>query len=270
MSNEIRGVAAGVPFIAVPPADNPAAAPIVVLWHLMDPPSTPAAFAAAIPLQGLNAWRVYLELPMTGHRLPVGGPEEIMRLGMEDAVANLFEPIVTQGAAEFPAALADVRTQLGTRSEQFALVGGSMGSAVAALTTIETAHAASGQQQALVMLSPVSRLHQVVDANAAAYGFEYEWNAAAESVAERLDFVARAAQIGVPLQVVIGAADDPAGIVAPAQELHDAVPGSELVVVEGMAHALADEPGVEAAPQTDAAAEVDAAVVRWLAPRLTS
>ncbi len=46
----------------------------MIAWHLMDPPRTAAAFAAALPLQGLDAWRVYLELPLCGSRLPAGGP----------------------------------------------------------------------------------------------------------------------------------------------------------------------------------------------------
>lgn len=269
MTDQINGVAAGVPYLALPPKSDPASAPVVVLWHLMDPPSTPAAFAAAVPLSDLNAWRVYFELPMTGQRLPAGGPEEVMRLGMEDAVANLFDPITAQAAAEFPAALAAVREQLGVHSDQVALVGGSMGSLVAALTAAETAKQAPGDLRALVMLSPVSQLRPTVEANAALYGFEYTWSPAAEKVAARLDFVSRAAAIGVPLQIVVGAEDDAAGILAPARALHDAVPDSELVVVDGMAHALADEPGDEPAPQTAAAAKVDAAVSAWLAERLT-
>jgi hypothetical protein len=37
-------------------------------WHLMDAPRSEAAMAAAVPLDGLDAWRVYFGLPDTGAR----------------------------------------------------------------------------------------------------------------------------------------------------------------------------------------------------------
>jgi hypothetical protein len=75
----VAGVAAGVTFIAVPPAAGPSAStPTVVVWHLMDPPRTEAAFAAALPLAGLEAWRTYLGLPLSGSRMPPGGAEELL------------------------------------------------------------------------------------------------------------------------------------------------------------------------------------------------
>src|SRR5919197_6457180 len=44
MTEPITGRAAGVPFIAVPPANGPRPdAPTVVGWHLLDPPRTEAA-----------------------------------------------------------------------------------------------------------------------------------------------------------------------------------------------------------------------------------
>src|SRR3977135_4737100 len=87
----ITGQAAGVPFVAAPPANGArASAPVVVAWHLMDPPRSEAAFAAALPLDGLDAWRIYLGLPMHGSRLPSDGVEALMRLGFGDAGLNLY------------------------------------------------------------------------------------------------------------------------------------------------------------------------------------
>jgi hypothetical protein len=161
----VTGTAAGVPFLAVPPDGGPGLAPVVVAWHLMDPPRTEAAFAAALPLAGLDAWRIYLGLPMCGARLPAGGFEELMRLGYEDAVLNLQGPI----AAE----------------------------------------------------------------------------------------------------------DDPAGFLDPARQLTTALAGRyadptrvDVVTVPGMGHALAEEPGIEPAPQTPHAALVDRFAVDWLATHL--
>jgi hypothetical protein len=58
----------GVPYLAVPPLSDAATAPVIILWHLMDAPRSEAAFAAALPLDGLDAWKVYLGLPTFGAR----------------------------------------------------------------------------------------------------------------------------------------------------------------------------------------------------------
>ena len=56
-------------------------APLIIAWHLNDPPRSAAAMASALPLAGVAAWRVYLDLPMHGRRQLSGGLEEFMRLG---------------------------------------------------------------------------------------------------------------------------------------------------------------------------------------------
>lgn len=272
----VRGAAAGVPFLAVPPDSGDPAAPVVVAWHLMDPPRTEAAFAAALPVAGLNAWRIYLGLPMCGGRLPAGGVDELMRLGYQDAVLNLQGPIAGQGAEEFPAALTELRVQLGLRGgAPLALLGGSMGSAVAALTLTETAPAAGETVTAAVLVSPIAQLREAVGATGRRFGVTYPWSPASLAVAARLDVVARAneiAQAGQPaIQLVVGADDDPEGFLEPARRLHAALAACyddpsrvDLVVVPRMAHALADEPGVDPAPQTPLAAAVDRHATTWL------
>ncbi len=122
-SAPLTGLAAGVPFVAVPPAtDSPA--PIVVAWHLLDPPRTEAAFAAALPLEGLDAWRIYLGLPLCGSRTPPGGFAELMRLASEDAVLKLYGPLTSQALAELGPALAELRRRLGLSSGPIGVVGG--------------------------------------------------------------------------------------------------------------------------------------------------
>jgi hypothetical protein len=275
------GIAAGVPYLAVPPdgpTDGPA--PVVIAWHLMDPPRTEAAFAAALPLDGLNAWRIYLGLPMCGARMPAGGPEELMRLGFEDAVLNLQGPIATQAAAEFPAALAALREQLDLADDApLGLVGASMGSAVAELVMTESGPVAGIHASAAVLVSPIVSLRAAVSAIGRRYGVEYPWGPASLEVARRLDFVARAGELaaaGQPaVRLVVGADDDEAGFHEPARQLREALAQryddpdrAALVVVAGMEHALAEEPGVEPAPQTAHAAAVDQHTVRWLRAHL--
>jgi len=278
----VRGVAAGVPFLAVRP-DNPErqAVPVVVAWHLMDPPRSEAAFAAALPLEGLDAWRIYLGLPMSGARLPAGGFDELMRLGYEDAVLNLQGPVAAQGAEEFPAALAELREKLDLGDGPLALAGGSMGSAVAQLVLAETGPAAGISARAAVLISPISELRAAVEATGRRFGATYPWSEASLEVARRLDFPSRADEIaggGQPaVRLVVGADDDRDGFLEPAERLREALAGRyddasrlDLVVVPGMAHALAEEPGVEPVPQTAQAASVDRHAVDWLRWHLTA
>ncbi len=274
----ITGQAAGVPFIAVPPTNSPReSAPIVGAWHLMDPPRTEAAFAAALPLDGLDAWRIYLGLPMTGSRTPAGGPEEIMRLGTEDPVLYLFEPIIVGAAAEFPSALRALREQLGMRSDVIGLLGGSAGSSVAQVVLAE----GDIPIKVAVLVSPMTQLRPVIDANAKRFGMSYPWADQSNAVADRLDFVARAGEIAKrqdepPIMMIVGEADDEALRQAAAEE-HAALNGAysdpgrvRLVTIAGMPHALADEPGIEPAPPNANAAEVDRFAVQWFREHLTT
>lgn len=271
----IEGVAGGVPYLALPPATRRADAPVVITWHLMDPPRSPAAMAAALPLAGLDAWRIHLELPMTGARMPEGGPEALMAKGFEDAVLNLQGPIAQQGSADLAAAWPELVDQLRLGAPPVALLGGSMGSTVAQLATAETAPGLGIDLRALVLVSPAAQLRPVVAAMSAEFGVEYAWSPASEAVGDRLDFVARAGELAAAVPAVliaVGGADQPDGFVAPAHALGEALTaaGADARVVElpGVAHALAEEPGLEAAPQTDAARAVETEVEPWLAARL--
>jgi pimeloyl-ACP methyl ester carboxylesterase len=258
--------AAGVPFIAVPPNRGRPDAPVVVAWHLMDPPSTETALAAALPLDGLDAWRIYLGLPETGARSP--GAEESMRRGYEDAVMNMFGPITDQAAAEFPAAYDALRARFGFAGP-LAVVGGSLGSVVAQLVAIERPDVV-----AMALVSPVTQLRAVVAVNERRFGVTYPWHPAAEEVADRLDFVARAdetARHAPAVQIIVGGRDDEA-IGTSAADLRDALVKQyaepsrvELVTVPDMPHALAEGP--DETP-TAHAAEVDRLMVDWLRRQL--
>jgi pimeloyl-ACP methyl ester carboxylesterase len=274
----LAGVAAGVPFVAVPPAAGPRPdAPIVVAWHLLDPPRTEAAFAAALPLAGLDAWRIYLGLPMTGSRSPAGGMDELMRLASEDAVLRVHGPIASQAAEEFGHAFVLLRDQLDLRDGPVGLVGGSIGSAVAQLVLAEGAV----QAQAAVLVSPVVQLQSMIDALSRRFGVTYSWSQPSLAFASRLDFVARVgetARHGEPaVLLVVGEQDDADGFHAPARRLYEALATRyadpervRLHVVPGMAHALAAEPGIEPAPQTPEAAEVDRHASEWLRQHLST
>jgi pimeloyl-ACP methyl ester carboxylesterase len=270
-ANALRGEAAGVPFVALPPQRHRDQSPTVIIWHMHDPPRSETAMAAALPLQGVDAWRVYLGLPLSGARLPAGGLDAFFALGFEDAVLKLYAPTVRQAVDEFPTALASLQREHGLAEGCVAVIGASIGTMVA----LDVLASGEPPVTAIALISPALRLASVVAANERYFGVTYEWSDDARAAAAELDFVARApelAQHGAPILLVVGAKDDTQGIAGPAEELAAALVSegqeSTLVRIPGMAHAIAEEPGLEPAPQGAAAAAVDDVVSAWLRQRL--
>src|SRR5687768_13068837 len=111
MGEPITGTAAGVPYTALAPDVDTDT--VIVTWHMIDAPRTNAAFAAALPLSGVPAWRVHFGMPYCGARMVDGSMDKVMELAREDAVLAYAVPFVQQAVSEFPAALAEVRSQLG-------------------------------------------------------------------------------------------------------------------------------------------------------------
>lgn len=268
----IRGTAAGVPYLALPPGDGAETAPLVVVWHLGSPPRSETAMAAALPLRALGAWRVYLGLPMLGSRLPDGGLDEFFRLFREDMVLNVFDSVARAAVEELPAGLAELRDRLPIGDGPLSLVGGSTGAWVAQSVVADTDLPVS----TVALVSPAIRLSSVVERYERLWDFTYPWGERSSAVAERLDFVARAEEIAerdVATLLVVGAEDDEDGFRKPAEQLREALArrsaeSAGLIEIPGMGHPLAEEPGLEPAPQTDHAARVDAALVDWFRPHL--
>ena len=266
---QFTGTAEGVPFLAVAPAHERPDSPVVVAWHLADRPDTEQAMAAALPLDGLDAWRIYLGLPMLSSRSI--GQDEYQRLGYEDAVVNQFGPITAQAAAEFPGACAALRERFGFGGP-LAVLGGSIGSIVAQLVAIDRADV--GDIAAMALVSPVARLRAVVAANERRFDVTYPWPAPAEEIADRLDFVTRAAetaQHAPAVRIVVGERDD-ADLRTAAEQLHEALTKEcadparvDLITVPDMPHALAE--GAEQTP-TRHAAEVDRLLVDFFRQHL--
>jgi dienelactone hydrolase len=269
----VTGMAAGVPYVALPPARDPEPgqdAALIVSWHLNDPPRSAAAMAAALPLSQVNAWRVYLDLPMHGRRQLPGGLEEFMGLGYQDAVLNAFEPQVTQAVEEFPAALAALREQLPVDDGPLGLVGASIGALPAQLVMA----AGFAKVNAAALISPVIQLAEVVAANERRFNVTYPWTDASREIAAKFDLVARADETvssdpQPALLLITGAEDDPAFLLQAQRlqaELRQRYRDPQRVVttsIPGMGHAFAEEPGIEPAPQTVEARLVDAAITDW-------
>jgi predicted esterase len=271
----ITGTAAGVPFTALPPAgsiDGPA--PLIVTWHMLDAPRTDAAFAAALPMTGLPAWRVHLGMPMCGARMVNGRVDAVLELAREDALLALLAPFIQQAADEFPAALTALRDQLPVDDEPASILGASLGGAVAlqVLTASET------PIKAIALVNPAVRIRSVVPLVEGLAGQAYRWTAESRKVADELDFVARAADLTAqpPLLLVSGERDHPelrtdaAALVDALREQYAHPDEVELTTVPDLAHPLADEPGLEPAPQLSTAKAVDEILTQWFLRQLTS
>lgn len=256
MDSTITGTAAGVPFTALPPHHN-GAAPLIVTWHMLDAPRSDAAFAAALPMHELPAWRVHLGMPMCGARMADGSTDAIMELARQDALMSFLRPFVQQATEEFPAALASLRTQLPVDDGPIGVLGGSLGGAVALRILADT----ETPVFAGALVNAAIRMRSVVDL----FPGDYPYDAESEKAVDSLDFVARASTIGAraPLLVVSGEADHP-GLRADASDLVDALgERSELLSIPGLAHPLAEEPGIAPAPQLPQAREVDTGLTAW-------
>ncbi|MEW1926449.1 alpha/beta hydrolase [Streptomyces sp. NPDC088360] len=256
MHSPITGTAAGVPFTALPPAHDDATR-LIVTWHMLDAPRSDAAFAAALPMDDVPAWRVHLGMPMCGARMVDGSMDAGLELIRKDVLMSFLEPLVRQAVAEFPDALASIRGQLPVDDRPIGVLGGSLGGAVALRILAETEIPVF----AGAVVNAAIRMRSVVGL----FPGDYPYDATSERTVDRLDFVAKAGAIArrAPLLVVSGALDHP-GLRVDASDLVAALgERSELLSIPGLAHPLADEPGIEPAPQLPLARTVDDGLVRW-------
>lgn len=245
-----------MPFTALPPADG-RPAPLLVTWHMLDAPRSDAAFAAALPMHDLPAWRVHLGMPMCGARMVDGTMDAGLALMRDDVLMSFLHPFVRQATEEFPDALAAIRQQLPVDDGPIGVLGGSLGGAVALRVLADTEIPVS----AGAVVNAAIRMRSVVDL----FSGDYPYDADSEKAVDSLDFLPRADAIAAraPLLVVSGERDHPA-LRADALHLVDALGDrGELLSIPGLAHPLAEEPGIEPAPQLPPAREVDAGLTRW-------
>ena len=256
MGSPITGTAAGVPFTALPPA-GAGPAPLIVTWHMLDAPCSDAAFAAALPMHDLPAWRVHLGMPMCGARMVDGSTDAIVELARTDPLLAYLHPFVRQATEEFPAALAAIRARLPVADGPIGVLGGSLGGAVALNVLAST----DVPVFAAAIVNAAIRMRSVVDL----FPGDYRYDAESERVVDGLDFLARADVLAerAPLLVVSGEQDYPE-LRADALRLAQLLGGrGELRSVPGLAHPLADEPGIEPAPQLPLARVVDQGLTNW-------
>lgn len=271
----ISGTAAGVPFTALPPSGaTVGTAPLLVTWHMLDAPRTDAAFAAALPMAGVPAWRVHLGMPLCGARMVDGRLDAHFERAHKDAVIAYFAPLIRQAVDEFPAALTALRSKLPVDDEPISVLGASLGGAVALQVLAE-------QQtpiKAIALVNPGLRIRTAVGLVEGLLGQPYRWTAESRQVAHDLDFVARAGELTTqpPLLLVSGEQDHPtvradaADLVQALRETYEHPDEVELVPVPDLAHPLADEPGLEPSPQLPATRTVDMILEQWFQRQLAA
>lgn len=270
----VRGAAAGVGYIALPPTtvDARASGPtrLIVAWPGFDPPRAAGAMAAAVPMTGVPTWRVFLDLPQASD--PAGGlPTGLgSQMFLSDAGVTAFGTAVEQGAERLPAVLAELRRDLGVPEGPVALAGFSAGAAVVLLALARQDVQVSTAALIAPVVSPARAARSVEKRS----GRERSWSPAGVALAERLDLSEHAGRIagaGAALLLIGGARDR----IVPAAEvtaLRDLLSRCGAKTVEAatfrMAHALAAEPGLEARPPITEAVRVDGVLTDWFRERL--
>ncbi|MEV4255797.1 hypothetical protein AB0J52_21785 [Spirillospora sp. NPDC049652] len=270
----VRGTAAGLRYVALPPTavDARASGPtrLVLAWPGFDPPRTAAAMATAVPMTGVPTWRVYLDLPHADDAaaaLPTGLDSQGL---LTEAGITAFGTAVEGAAALLPDVLADLRRDLGVPADPVALAGFSAGAAVVLLALARQ----DVQVSTAALVAPVVSPARVARSVEKRSGRERSWSPAATELAERLDLSAQAGRIaesGAALLLIGGARDR----IVPGTQvtaLRDLLARCGAPAVEAaafrMGHALAAAPGVEARPPITEAVRVDGVLTDWFRERL--
>ncbi|MFC9971734.1 hypothetical protein ACFVH6_12645 [Spirillospora sp. NPDC127200] len=270
-SGPVRGTAAGSGYLALPPTAvdaRPATATrLVVAWPGLDPPRTAAALAAAAPMTGVPVWRVYLDLPVPEDRPAVGLGSGAF---LESHGMETYGAAVEQAVERLPAALADLRRDLGLPGGPIGLAGFSAGGAAALLALARDVVPVSTAALVAPVVAP-SRAARALEKRA---GRDRAWSDRARGLAERLDLGARAGEVaarGTALLLIGGAKDR---VVPPSEitALRDLLRRHGATAVESatfrMGHALATEPGTDPRPPITEAVRVDGVLGDWFRERI--
>ena len=217
--------AAGVPGVLAAPAGVDHEAPLLVLWHGFGPPPGAEGLSERLPLHGLEAYRVYLDLPLFGGRRPEGGPRELGERQTEDYLGRLLWPVVEQATRELPSVVESLKEQLDAGfGDGLGLFGHSAGGLAALHVLAEgdlPVRAAATFGAPASPEAPLAEIEELV-------GEEYEWTPEAREQARRLDIPGRAEEIAAgeprPDILILHGEDD------------DRIPPSEAGALERALH----------------------------------
>jgi len=166
--------------------------PPIILWHGFGPPASESAMMEALPLDEVDAVKVYLGLPLFGARAPTDGMKELARRQSEDVGLEVFKPVVAGAAAELPNVVAAlVGHGCMKAGGAVRLVGFSAGGA-AALYALSQGRV---KIDAAVLLNPSTGLSDSVQAYEKATKQTYAWSPASRELAHQTDAAAHTADI---------------------------------------------------------------------------
>lgn len=240
---------AGVPAIISIPAA--VASRPILLWHGFGSPASEEAVRAALPLDQIPAIKVYLGLPLFGHRAPAEGEPSLGERQIKDYGLLLFGPSAMGAADELPSVVEALRQRQCLEAEGKIDLFGFSASGASVLAALADRKVAIGSA---VLINPATGLTGGVAALEKALGRPYEWTPASKALAARSDGIGRAKEIaaGDPppaLLIVTGSADKVVSSDGP-RALYDALAplyqaegqDSRLKIVElhGLAHDWTD------------------------------
>lgn len=180
----------GVPAILRIPAHIDQAP--IILWHGFGPPASESAMMEALPLDDVDAVKVYLGLPLFGARAPSGGMKELARRQSEDIGLEVFKPVVAGAAQELSGVVGALARQGCMKNgSPVRLVGFSAGGA-AALYALSQGRV---KIDAAVLINPSTGLSDSVQAYERATGKTYRWSTASRELARQADAAAHTTDI---------------------------------------------------------------------------
>lgn len=251
LARPLSGSVDGVPYTALPPTavDTEPTGGLIVCWHGFDAPRNHGAMAAALPMTGVPVWRVFL-----GLRAPDANERDYL---------ELLGSTADRVTGELPAAVAELRTQLGLPDGPIGLVGHGEGGTMALLALAQRRIPIA----VAAVVAPIAFPARAVQARERRYG-PYSWRPETKEIADRLDMSLRANEIaaGDPAILLVGGGTDLLVPPGDLSALRDELAGAGATVEAAsfrMGHALAAEPGTEPLPQIAAAVSVDAALTDW-------
>ncbi|WP_319422656.1 alpha/beta hydrolase family protein [Pleurocapsa sp. FMAR1] len=200
---------AGIPVIVSPPPNQDSPAPLIILWHGFDTPSSEAMLAKTMPLKEVQAWKAYPELPLFGHLMKAGNIEELTQRRLEDYLLQLLLPTIEPALQKLPEIVSQLQAELGIDPQLgIGLFGFSAGGITSLLTLIESSVNISAAVLIGVtkdMTSGIDMVERTTQQNYQTlkeqYSWieerhkQYNWTEASRSAQQRLDFVERAAEI---------------------------------------------------------------------------
>ena len=200
---------AGIQVIVSPPPnlDNPA--PLIILWHGFGTPSSEAMLAQTLPLEEVQAWKAYPELPLFGRLMKAGKIEELMQRQLKDYPLQLLLPTIEPALQKLPEIVSQLQAELGIDPQLgIGLFGFSAGGIASLLTLIESSVNISAAVLTGVTKDLTSAIDMVERTTQENYQTlkeqyswieerhkQYNWTETSRKAQQRLDFVQRAAEI---------------------------------------------------------------------------